>query len=78
MNLAYLCMLQRSLKLTRSGAKEKTAAESVNASESSKVAEQARICHLYLEALRHAEGSNTNAAIVDICGIYYITNLFYL
>ena len=73
-NLAFLLLLQRSIFLTRAGAKMKTGYNSQEADAWAKLQQSATSCHLALEQLRNAEGANKNAEIMDICRIYFKTN----
>lgn len=72
-NLAFLLLLQRSVKATRSGAKIKSSPNSQNA-ETWDVQSYARTAHLGLKRLREVDGANRDAKVEDICAIYFRTN----
>lgn len=75
-NLAFLLLLQRSIFLTRAGAKTKTGYNSQEADAWAKLQQSATSCHLALEQLRNTEGANRDAEVMDICKIYFKTNFF--
>ena len=77
-NLAFLLLLQRSIFLTRAGAKTKTGYNSQEADAWAKLQQSASSCHLALEQLRNTEGANADAEIMDICKIYFKTNFISL
>lgn len=77
MALAVLRMQQLSVFATRSGAKEKTTAESYTASRDSILLQYMRVCNLHLQKLRKKEGAISCAKVDDICGIYFISNYFF-
>lgn len=77
-NLAFLLLLQRSIFLTRAGAKLKTGYNSQEADAWAKLQQSATSCHLALEQLRNTEGANKGAEVVDICKIYFQTNFISL
>ena len=77
-NLAFLLLLQRSIFLTRAGAKTKTGYNSQEADAWAKLQQSASSCHLALEQLRNTEGANKDAEIMDICKIYFKTNFISL
>lgn len=77
-NLAFLLLLQRSIFLTRAGAKAKTGYNSQDVDTWSKLQQSATSCHLALEKLRNAEGANKDAEVLDICKIYFKTNFISL
>lgn len=77
-NLAFLLLLQRSIFLTRAGAKTKTGYNSQEADAWEKLQQAASSCHLALEQLRAVEGVNANAEILDICKIYFKSNFLSL
>lgn len=77
-NLAFLLLLQRSIFLTRAGAKTKTGYNSQETDAWAKLQQAATSCHLALEQLRNAEGANKDADVMDICKIYFKSNFISL
>ena len=77
MCLAVLRIEQISVFATRSGAKEKTTAESYAADRAHIVSQYARTANMWLEQLRAKAGAKKDARINDICGIYFINTYFY-
>lgn len=77
MCLAVLRIGQISVFATRSGAKEKTTAESYAADRANIVSQYARTADMWLEVLRAKAGANKHARINDICGIYFINTYFF-
>lgn len=77
-NLAFLLLLQRSIFLTRAGAKTKTGYNSQEADAWAKLQQSATSCHLALEQLRNTEGADKGAEVMDICKIYFQTNFISL
>ena len=71
--LAFLLLLQRSIFLTRGGAKTKSGYNSYDADAWALLQQEAQSCHLALEELRKA-AENPSAQVVDICKIYFKTN----
>lgn len=76
-DLAYLLVLQRTLKVTRGGTKEKTSPSSNNAGEWSALSEQAHTAAMAIDMLRKMEGAVCGAKVSDICKINFKTNFFY-
>lgn len=76
--LAFLLLLQRTLFLTRAGAKTKTGYNSQEADAWAKLQQEATSCHEALETLKAQEGVNPNAKVVDICKIYFKSNFINL
>lgn len=72
--LAFLLLLQRTLFLTRAGAKTKTGYNSQEADAWSKLQQEAVSCHQSLETLKTQAGSDPNARVNDICKIYFKSN----
>ena len=72
--LAFLLLLQRTLFLTRAGAKSKTGYNSQEADAWAKLQQEAVSCHQALEGLKAQEGVNRDAKIIDICKIYFKSN----
>lgn len=76
-DLAYMRMLQITLFVTRSGAKEKFSSHSNNASDDAKFYEQGRVAALAVDRLRQMEGANATAHVDDICYLFFKSNYFY-
>lgn len=77
MNLAFLIILQRNVFVTRSGAKEKTTAESVTPYDWAAHSQLATTCDLHLREVAVKNGvTDWRCKINDICGIYFTTNYF--
>lgn len=76
-DLAYMRMLQLTLFVTRSGAKEKTSNYSTNASADAKFYEQGKIAAAAVDSLRAMEGANASAKVNDICHLFFKSNFFY-
>lgn len=70
MNLAFLLVLQRSVKATRSGAKVKSGANSTNADGWDVLAEQAKTAAFYLRELSKQQGAVSEPVVTDICGLF--------
>lgn len=68
-SIAYLRLLQMTLKVTRSGTKEKTAQGSVNADQWAPIREQAPVAAMAVRKLRSMDGAVSGASVRDICGI---------
>lgn len=77
-NLAFLLLLQRSMFLTRAGAKIKTGYNSQEVDAWAKLQQSASSCHLALEQLRAVESANADADVLDICRIYFKSNFISL
>lgn len=77
-NLAFLAMTQRNVFVTRSGAKEKTNANSMQADTWATLQEMAHTCAMKIAALRELPGANKTARVHDICRIYFTTNFFHI
>lgn len=77
-NLAFLLMLQRSIFLTRAGAKIKTGYNSQEADAWTKLQQAAMSCHLALVELRKVPGADASAEVLDVCKIYFKSNFFSL
>lgn len=75
-NLAFMLMTQRNVFVTRSGAKEKTNANSRIAETWNTLQEMAHVCAMKIEALRNLPGANKTAKVNDICRLYFSTNFF--
>lgn len=75
-NLTFLLLLQRSITLTRAGAKIKTGYNSQEADAWTKLLQATTSCHLALETLRKQAGVVANAAVIDICRIYWKSNFY--
>lgn len=76
--LAFLLILQRTIFATRAGAKVKMGYNSQDADVWSKLQQESAACHAALENLKRQEGANKNAAVLDICKIYFSTNFLYV
>lgn len=76
--LAFLLLLQRSVFLTRGGAKIKSGYNSYDADAWAILQQEAQSCHLALETLRAQDGVNKDAEIIDICKIYFKSNFISL
>lgn len=76
-DLAYMRMLQLTLFVTRSGAKEKFGDHSANASNDAKFYEQGMVAASAVDKLRAMEGANATAKVNDICHIFFKNNFFY-
>ena len=77
MCLAVLRIQLISIFATRSGAKEKTTAESFAATRDNIRLQYARTADMLLLAMRRKTGANAAAKVNDICGIYFVSNYFY-
>lgn len=77
-NLSFMAMTQRNVFVTRSGAKEKTGANSRTAETWDTLQEMAHVCAMKIDALRELPGANKTAEVHDILRIYFKTNFFYL
>ena len=75
--LAFLLLMQRSIFLTRAGAKTKSGYNSYDADAWAVLQQEAQSCHLALEQLKASAG-NPSAQVVDICKIYFKTNFISL
>lgn len=75
-NLAFLAMTQRNVFVTRSGAKEKTNANSRTAEAWETLQEMAHTCAMKIETLRQLPDANKSAKVNDICRLYFKTNFF--
>ena len=76
-DLAYMRMLQITLFVTRSGAKEKFGDHSSNASGDAKFNEQGRVAASAVDALRLMPGANATAKVNDICYLFFKSIYFY-
>lgn len=76
-DLAYMRMLQLTLFVTRSGAKEKFGDHSANASSDAKYYEQGMVAAQAVDALRAMSGANATAKVNDICHLFFKSNFFY-
>ena len=74
-DLAFVIVLQRSLKVTRKGAKVKTDANSTGEGLDAALREQATIAKLAVQRLREIEGASATAKVSDIARLYFRTNL---
>lgn len=77
-NLAFMAMTQRNVFVTRSGAKDKTNANSRSAETWETLQEMAHTCAMKIAALRELPGAKAKAEVHDICRIYFKTNFFYV
>lgn len=77
-NLAFMAMTQRNVFVTRSGAKEKTNANSRSVETWETLQEMAHTCAMKIAALRGLPGAKAKAEVHDICRIYFKTNFFYV
>lgn len=75
-NLTFLLLMQRNVFATRAGGKTKSTLQSQEADTWQTLQEQAHTCHMKIEALRALEGATADAAVQDICKIYFKTNFF--
>lgn len=76
-DLAYMRMLQITLFVTRSGAKEKFGDHSANASNDAKFQEQGRVSASAVDSLRAMSGAVADAKVNDICHLFFKSNFFY-
>lgn len=76
-DLAYMRMLQLTLFVTRSGAKEKLGDHSVNASNDAKFNEQGMVAAQAVDVLREMPGAIADARVNDICHLFFKNNFFY-
>lgn len=76
--LSFLLMTQRNVFVTRSGAKEKTNANSRNADAWAGLQEQANTCAMRIDILREQPWANKRAGMNDICRIYFATNFYHV
>lgn len=77
-DLAFLLLTRRNTFITRSGAKEKTGANSMSASAEATLGEMAATCKLRLSELKAKPGAVAGAKVRDICKIYFKSNYFYV
>lgn len=77
-HLTFLLLLQRSIFLTRAGAKIKTGYNSQETDAWAKLQQAAMSCHLALEELRKVPGVNADAEVIDVCKIYFKSNFISL
>ena len=76
-DLAYMRMLQLTLFVTRSGAKEKYGDHSASASNDAKFYEQGMVAASAVDKLRLMPGANATGRVDDICHIFFKNNFFY-
>lgn len=76
-DLTYLLLLQRTLRVTRGGTKEKTSASSMNAGEWAALSEQTQTAALAVDMLRKMDGAVSGAKVTDICKIYFTTHFIH-
>lgn len=76
-DLAFMRLLQLTLFVTRSGAKEKFGDHSSNASNDAKFQEQGRVAAGAVDTLRAMSGANAKARVNDICYLFFKSNFFY-
>lgn len=76
-DLAFMRLLQLTIFVTRSGAKEKQGSNSVNASADAKFYEQGMVAASAVDTLRAMSGANATAKVDDICHIFFKSNFFY-
>lgn len=77
-DLTFLLLTRRNTFITRSGAKEKTGANSISASAEATLGELAGTCKLRLETLRGKQGAVKGAKVRDICKVFFKSNYFYV
>ena len=76
-DLAFMRLLQLTLFVTRSGAKEKFGDHSASASNDAKFQEQGRVAANAVDTLRLMPGANATAKVNDICYLFFKSNFFY-
>lgn len=76
-DLAYLLVMQRSIHITRSGAKEKTTSNSSSADGWRVLEECAMTANMAIKRLRGMEGAIADAKVTDICKIKFSTNFIH-
>lgn len=76
-DLSYLLLLQRTLRVTRGGTKEKTSQSSMNAGEWAALTEQTYTAALAVDMLRKMDGAVSGAKVTDIGKIYFKTQFLY-
>lgn len=76
-DLAFLLLLQRTLRVTRGGTKEKTSTQSVNAGEWASLTEQTQTAAMTIDMLRKMPGAVKDAKVTDIAKIYFKTHFIY-
>ena len=76
-DLAYMRLLQLTLFVTRSGAKEKFGTNSANASADAKYYEVGMVAAAAVDKIRLMPGANATARVNDICHIFFKNNFFY-
>ena len=76
-DLAFARLLQLTLFVTRSGAKEKFGNHSSNADADAKFAEQGQIAAAAVDKLRTMSGAIAAAKVNDICNLFFKSNFFY-
>ena len=76
-DLAFMRLLQLTLFVTRSGAKEKFGQHSANADNDAKFNEQGLVAANAVDTLRAMPGANATAKVNDICHLFFKSNFFY-
>lgn len=76
-NISYLLVMQRSIFITRSGAKEKTTTNSMSPDGWRILEEGAQVANMSLNALRKMEGAVPDAKVTDICKFKFTTNFIH-
>lgn len=75
MDIVYLLLMQRNIKLTRSGAKKKDNENSQNTNEDNALREQSLVCNVGLQSLMDSKHSWTGVC-TDICKISFKSNFY--
>ena len=76
-NLAFMRVMQLTLFVTRSGAKEKFGSHSASATADAKFYEQGMVAASAVDKLRAMDQAVADARIDDICHIFFKNNFFY-
>lgn len=76
-DLAYLLLMQRSLSVTRSGAKEKTSTNSSSPDGWRILEELALTANMAIKTLRRMDGAVEDAKVTDVCKIKFTTNFIH-
>ena len=76
-DLAFARVLQNTIFVTRSGAKEKFGSQSANASADAKFYEQGRVAASAVDKLRLMSGANAKAKVDDICYLFFVNTYFH-
>ena len=76
-DLAFARVMQNTIFVTRTGAKEKFGSQSSNASDDVKFQEQGRVAASAVDKLRLMSGANAKAKVDDICYLFFVNTYFH-